>query len=332
MDVKAMKARFQGNGPSVDAPSPPAAHIKPPLKPTHSTGLKTPPQKPLLENRPPKPAFLQNAVPTKSDTAVPELNKTKMLASKFTNIQDDTNTKGSADNKQPIHFKLPPTQPPEPKVSPKPPLNKPPVSTTLLDSKPTFPKPSLAVASKPSWIKEDNGGGAPSSTTTLPKPPPLQQKPASGFVKLWQQNQELSSPEVAAAHKPSPAPNTTKPTSNFRAAQNLFNKDNNMEQPDNNGVKKTPLSNTKSIPPEKPPASKKPSLKKRLADPHHSCINGDDTSGPKRNPLPNILALGAAPAKPNRPPNVNLQNFKIGAEAQNDGKLDLNYFLLVNKT
>lgn len=325
-------ARFQASGASTDeTSSTPAGRTKPPLHPTLSSGMTIPTKKPVMEslsgsaiNIPPKPTFLKNTVSTKSDTEAHEPNKTKALASRFANTQDDANTnnKSTIVNKQQIPVKPAFPQAPEAKGPvQKPPFNKPSLSTT--DSKPAFPKPSPAIGSKPSWVKEDSGGGVTGSTT--PKMPPLQQKPSSSIGKLRQQNEEMAGANADTANKPV-ANAAVKPPANFRTAQNIFNKD-KAEQSDSgvkaDGANKLPLAHTNSIPPPKPPASKKPSMKKpSKPSPQPSSVNGDATSGPKRNPLPNSLALGPAPAKPNRPPKVNLESFKRGAEASDDGKLD----------
>ncbi|XP_051268430.1 FYN-binding protein 1 isoform X1 [Dicentrarchus labrax] len=333
-DVKAIMARFQASGASTDETSstPPAGRIKPPLHPTLSSGPPVQNKKPVLEslsgsaiNVPPKPNFLKNTVSTKSDTEANE-NKTKALASRFGNAQDETstNSKHFLANKQ--HLPLKPTisQALETKgPGPKPLLHKPPLSATMSDAKPAIPKPPPAVVSKPSWVKEDSGGGVTGSTPH--KFPPLQQKPSSSLLKL-RQNDEMAGPNTETANKPLvPANSTFKPTPNFKTAQNIFNKEKDKtEQSDSDvnadGANKLAITATNSISPLKPPASKKPSIKKpSKPSPQTSSINGDSTSGPKRNPLPNSLALGPAPAKPNRPPKVNLENFKRGAKASDDG-------------
>ncbi|XP_071322194.1 FYN-binding protein 1 isoform X2 [Trachinotus anak] len=329
-DVKAIMARFQSSGWSTDeTSSTPSGRPKQPLHPTLSSGPTIQTKKPVLESlsgsaisNPPKPPFLKNTVSTKSDTEAHEPSKAKALANRFANIQDDTNSKPSIGNKQQIPLKPPLSQPPEAKgLVQKPPVNKPSLSSTLSDSKPAFPKPTPAVSSKPSWIKEDSGGGVPSTTSSVPKPR-LQQKPSSSIGKLRQQNEEQAGANTDTANKPSSLANSPfKPTSNFKTAQNMFNKEKDKnEQSDSGGANKTPLTATNSIAPPKPPASKKPSLKKpSVASPKPSSVNGDSTSGPKRNPLPNSLALGPAPAKPNRPPRVNLENFKRDSEASGNG-------------
>lgn len=317
-------ARFQASGASTDETSSTPGRTKQPLHPTLSSGPTIQAKKPVMEslsgsaiNVPPKPTFLKNTVSTKSDTEVHEPNKTKALASRFAQTQDDTNTT----NKPFIKQQKPSfSQTPEAKGPvQKPPFNKPPLSSTLSDCKPAFPKPSPAVSSKPSWMKEDSGGGV--TPSPPPKIPPLQQKPSSSIGKLRQQNEEMAAANTDAANKP-PTNSTFKPPPNFRSAQNLFNKD-KTEQSDCDGANKPPLAVTNSILPPKPPASKKPSLKKppNLSS-KTSSINDDAAPGPKRNPLPNSLALGPAPAKPNRPPKVNLESFKRGVEASDDGESD----------
>ncbi|XP_028273016.1 FYN-binding protein 1 isoform X2 [Parambassis ranga] len=326
-DVKAIMARFQASGASTDeTSSTPAGRPKQPLQPTLSSGPAIQ-KKPVLEslsgsaiNVPPKPSFLKNTASTKSDTDAHEPNKAKALASRFSNSQDDSKTF--------LHNKLP-VKPPISQASEvkgpiqKPLFNKPPLSSNLSESKPAFPKPTPVVSSKPSWVKEDSGGGTAINTIpTPPKIPNLQQKPSSSIVKLWQQNEETAGGNTDTANKPSPLASTAfKPPSNLRTAQTMFNKEKDKTEVAENGVASKPtLTSTNSVPPPKPPATKKPSLKKPpKASPQTGIVNGDATSGPKRNSLPNSLALGPAPAKPNRPPKVNLESFKRGAEASDDG-------------
>lgn len=324
-DVKAIMARFQASDATDENPSMPAGRPKQPLHPLLSSGPIIHAKKPILDslsgspiNVPPKPSFQKNTVPAKSDTEGHELNKTKALVSKFSNAQDNTNgnDKPFTANKQHLPLKPLPSQAPEAKgPGQKPPPNKPSLSSTLSDSKSVFPKPSPAAIPKPSWVKEDTDRSE--TDSTRPKLPPLQNKPSSNIFKLRQQNEEMVTANTDIASKP------FKPQPNFKIAQNMFNKEpDRTEQPENGvkaeGVSKTPLVATHSIPPPKPPASKKPSLKK--ASPQASSVNGETTSGPKRRPLPNMLALGPPPAKPNRPPKVNLEPFKTGAEASDDGK------------
>lgn len=332
-----MMARFQAAGGSTDETSSPAAgRPKQPLHPTRSSGPNIQTNKPVSQSfsgsaiNPPKPpSYLKNTVSTKSDTDVQEPNKAKALASRFGGTVDDTstNSKPLIGHKQQVPFKPPLLQAAENKPPlQKPPFNKPSLGHTLSDPKPTFPKPSAAVVSKPSWVKEDNSG---SVTTSTPPKLPLQQKPSSSIGKLRQQNEELAGSSTDTEHKPAPVPSlASKPTSNFRNAQNIFNKE--KTEPPDADVKpevatKPPLTATNSTPPPKPPASKKPSIRKpnQTATPIGK-VNSDATSGPKRNPLPNSLALGPAPSKPNRPPKVNLENFKRGAEASDDGEWNLN--------
>ncbi|AWP15156.1 putative FYN-binding protein [Scophthalmus maximus] len=315
-------AHFQASGSGTDeTSSTPAGRPKQPLQPTFSSGPTIQTKNPFSEclsgsaiNIPPKPTSWKNTIPTNGDTVVRESNRGKAMASRFDTTQDDTNinSKPLIGNKQQIPMKPPPSQRSEAKgPGPKLPLNKPSLGSTLSNSKPAFPKPSPSV-SRPSWIKDDSGGGgAPATTGSAPKIPPLQQKPSSSLLKLWQQNEEQGGAKTDAANKPS----------NFRTAQNMFNKEKDKnEQPDSGGTNRPPLCATNSIPPPKPSVSKKPSLRGKANDsPQPSGVNGDATLGPKHNPIPNILALGPAPAKPNRPPRVNLEKFKRGAEASDDG-------------
>lgn len=329
-------ARFQASGASAEETSSiPAGHTKQSLHPTLSSGPTIQTKKPVLESLsgsavkfPPKPNFQKNTVSAKSDTEAHEPNKTKALAGRFSNNQDDTKTNGKPVifNKQQIPPKPPFSQAPEAKgPGQKPPPNKPSLSSTLSESKLVFPKPSPGVISKPSWVKEDTGGGETGSTP--PKIPPFQQKPISSISKLRQQNEEMAPANTDITNKLSLLANSTvKPPSNFKIAQNMFNKETDSTEQSDSSVRaeaasKPPLAATNSTLRPKPSPSKKPSLKK--PSPQASSVNGEDTLGPKRNPLPNSLALGTAPAKPNRPPKVNLEHFKRGAEASDDGKLDL---------
>lgn len=322
-DVKAIMARFQANGTMSEESSPKAAgRPKQPVQPTLSgQALQT--KKVLSESLsssagtvPPKPSsFLKNTPSSKSDTAVEEINKTKALANKFANAQDDT-------NKPFVKHQLPSKSSFSHLSEPKPPLNKPSFGATASDPKPVLPKPAV-IGMKPNRFKEDSGGGAPSVTgsATPPKMFPVQLKPSSSFIKLQQKIEVPAGVNTDTANKPSlPVNSTVKPPSNFRTAQGLFNKD-PAEQPDRvvkaGGVNKLPVTGPTTIPPPKPLATKKPSLKK--PSPH---IIGDDPAGPKKNPLPNSLALGPAPAKPNRPPNVNLEAIKRGAETPNEGPVN----------
>ncbi|XP_071386418.1 FYN-binding protein 1 isoform X1 [Centroberyx affinis] len=333
-DVKAIMARFQTGGTNgTEEVSPPAVRTKPALHPTLSSGPPLHTKKPVSESLSgsaisiaPKPAFLKSTISTKSAPEVREIPKTKALASRFENAQEDTtgNSKPLIANKQQLPFKPALSQDAEAK-SPihKPPLHKPSLSSTLPDSKPAFPKPSPGVASnsKPSWVKEDSGGAPSISSST---PPKIQQKPSSAVAKLRGQNEELRGANTDSANKPLHTANSAVKQSNFRTAQNVFSKD-KTDQSDGGskgeGANKLPLSASSSTPPLKPPTNKKPSFVRRPPGPsaQTNSISGDATSGPKRNPLPNSLALGPAPAKPNRPPRVNLESFKRGAEASDDG-------------
>ncbi|XP_029922056.1 FYN-binding protein 1 isoform X2 [Myripristis murdjan] len=331
-DVKAIMARFQAGGTNgtEDSSSSPLVRTKPPLHPTVSSGPPLHSKKPVLESlsgsgisTAPKPTFLKNSVSVKSAPEIRESPKTKALASMFANAQEDTNSnsKPLTVNKPQSPFKPPVSQDADHKSpKPKPPLQKPSLSSTLPDSKPAFPKPSPGVTAKPSWVKEDS--------TTPPKIPPSQQKPSSAIAKLRQQNEEAGGANTDSTSKPLNVPNSAvKPSSNFRTAQSIFNKEMDKPDPPDNGVKtegatKPPLSGSTSTPPLKPPASKKPSFVRRQPGVSNS-ITGDDPSAPKRKPLPNSLALGPPPAKPNRPPRVNLEAFKRDAKTSDDSPASL---------
>ncbi|KAJ0015396.1 hypothetical protein NQD34_009016 [Periophthalmus magnuspinnatus] len=309
-DVRAIMARFQANGSSSeDVPSTGPGRIKQPVHATLS-GQPLHMKKPLSDSGatiPPKSSFLKNT-PSKSDIVVQEVNKTKALASIFTNPQEDTSppfTKHKLPSKSSF------IQMPEPIAPP----TKPSMIVSRTEPKPAFPKPAV-ISTKPNWIKEDSTSSPP---PPAPKIPAVPLKPNSNFVKLQQQreaNVQHTKAEVITdpVIKPTlPIIPVAKPTSNMRTAQTLFNKEPAEQETcmKPSAVNKLPLSN--SIPPPKPLTSKKPSLKK--PSPH---INNSDPSGPKKNPLPNSLALGPAPAKPNRPPHVKLDVFEGGLKTPAD--------------
>lgn len=305
-DVKAIMARFQGNGGSTDELSTtrPVVRPKQSVYPTLSSGPVVHTKKPVLESLsgsavgvPPKPSFLKNTLSAKSDTEVTEPNKTKALASRFSNNQDNANSKPVLAKKEQLASKLPLCPTPEAKdLRQKPQFSKPPLNSSFSDSKPAIPKPPLGVAAaaKPSWVKEDSGGG-----DSSPPPPktPLAAKPTSGLLRLRQQNDE------AMADSGSLRPMAV--ASNFKSAQNMFNK-----EPDKTEQSDSKATAVSGLPP-KPPTSKKPSLKK--PSPQAAGADGEVLPAPKRKPLPNTFNL--APAKPNRPPKVNLEPFKQGAES-----------------
>lgn len=305
-DVKSIMARFQASEATSEASSTLPGRAKPPLQPTLSSSPNIPPKKPVLETLsggaitlPPKP--------TLKHTEAHDLNKTKPLLSKFPNAHVSVGDKPSG-NVQKVPQKPSVPKPPEAKApGPKPPASKAALGSTLSDPKPALPKPSAAV-NRPSWVKEDAGGGE--TGPTPPKVPPSQQKPTSSISKLRQQTE-------GAASKPFLPNATPKPPSNFKEAQSIFSKETGGLEPPDGGAKAPPTA-TGSTPPPKPLASKKPSLKK--PPPQVSSSNGDTPTGPRRNPLVNALALGPAPAKPNRPPTVNLEPFRRGAEASGDGE------------
>lgn len=301
-DVKAIMARFQANGStSEEAPSAIPGRHKQPLHPTLS-GQALHSKKPTPEG-PPKPSFLKNSSASDSDAAVQEPSKTKALASMFANSQEETSKPFLKHKSQ--------SKPSFSHTSElKTPLNKPGISNTRLDPISVFPKPTVT-SSKPTWVKEDT---TPSASPAVPKVPPTQLKPNNNFFKLQQKIEVKAEAATDTANKPTLPVNTGPKPSNFRTAHNVFNKE--PPGPPDSGVKPSAVNNnvSVSIPPPKPHPSKKPSLKK--PSPH---INDGDPSAPKRNPLTNSLALGPPPAKPNRPPNVNLAAFKKEFETSAEG-------------
>lgn len=308
-DVKAIMARFQAGGASMEGT--PVVRPKPPVQPTLSSGPAVPAKKPVLEtslsggatttSTGPKSTYLKNTVNTaRSAPDMHDPPKHKAFGTRLENTQEN--------NK--VNFKVP-VKPKPPDLCqdsetskvpiPKVPLQKPPSSIMANDSKVTSPKP------KP-WLKdipkaEDNSSG---SNPTPPKMP-LAPKPKSSIALLRPQPEESSTVESVAR----PSPGSQMKPSSFRI-KNSFNKP-------EEGVKESAkvLSANESV--SKPVAPHKPNFPKKPSGPPVQTVN-DDPSAPKKKPLTNSYALGSAPAKPNRPPNVNLEKFKKGSEVVPDGE------------
>uniref|UniRef100_A0A1A7WYZ3 FYN binding protein n=1 Tax=Iconisemion striatum TaxID=60296 RepID=A0A1A7WYZ3_9TELE len=321
-DVKAMRARFQAGGVSTeDSSSTPVGHPKQSVQPTLSgpTNQRKPVSGTLSSSLPPKPSPLKATLSSKSDTDATEPNKIKAMANRFGHSQDESMIPNKAAITNKLQSTLKPAFPQTPEAkgfAQKSPLNKP-----SSENKPAFPKPPGVPTSKPSWVKEDTDGVTVSNTTsTPPKIPNLQQKPISNVRKMWQQSEDQGDANTETVNKPPPQITVaSKPASNFKSAQNMFNKEKDTsESTESSVVSKRTFAASSTFPPPAPPASKKPSIKKPTKfPPQANGTNGE--AGPKRNPLPNSLALGPAPAKPNRPPKVELENFKRGAEASENG-------------
>uniref|UniRef100_A0A4W5MNW1 FYN binding protein b n=1 Tax=Hucho hucho TaxID=62062 RepID=A0A4W5MNW1_9TELE len=322
-------ARFNTGGNATEGIS--SERPKAAVHPTLSSGPPIQLKKPALEtslsgsaaSTAPKPNFLKSTISTKSAPEVRDLPKIKAIPSKFGNTQEDS--KPSFVKQYPFKIK-----PPGPEISqdaevksplPKLPLQKPSLSLTSSDTKSAIPKPPLGVA-KPSWVsspKPDDSGGT--SNSIPPKIPPS--KKNISIAKMSLQTEDSVDGAVDSTIKPLGAASILKP-SNFRTAQNVFNRGDTLSE---NGVKETaklPLTSSDSCLP-KPIASKKPSFIKKHLGPTSPVVgvSNSSQSPPKLNPLPNFLALGTAPAKPNRPPRVNLEKFKKGTEASTDGPAGL---------
>ncbi|XP_024155560.1 FYN-binding protein 1 isoform X2 [Oryzias melastigma] len=314
-DVKAIMARFQAGASFDETSSTSAGNSKPPLQSTPSSGpvgLK----KSLFETPSnagsTKPAFLRNTAHSTNDSDAQEASRPKITPSRFSNSQDET----SPTTKPLTGFKHTFGKPPDSNSaeikSPtqKTPFSKTPVSSVLSEPKPLFPKPSVVANSKPSWVKDDSVESTPMNTnSTPPKLAGVAPKPISSIGKLRQQHEESTGSSPETPNKPSPSM-TPKPVSNFKTAQSLFNKEKDgSEQTDTGAASKSLLTGSNSSLHPRPPTTKKPGFKGSL---NSSQVNGD---APKINPLPNSLALGAPPAKPNRPPKVNLEPFRQGAKS-----------------
>lgn len=319
-------ARFQASGGSVDeSTTRPGGRPKQLVHPTLSSGPALHPKKPVLESLsasgvvvPPKPSFLKNTASVKSEAEAAEPNKTKALASKFSNGQDNASTNGkpALAKKEPLAPKPLLGQAPEAKDLrqwPPPSTSKPPLNSSFSDGKPAIPKAPLGGAaasnSKPSWVKEDSGGGE--SGPPAPKAP-LGMKPTSSILRLRQQNEDAAAAASADSSGQRPAAAAKPQPSHFKAAQNMFNKEPEKTEPSDG---KTAA--VSGLAP-RPPTGKKPSLKK--PSPQAGGADCEAPPGAKRKPLPNTFSLGPAPAKPKRPPKVNLEHYKQGAASSDAGE------------
>ncbi|XP_065142837.1 FYN-binding protein 1 isoform X3 [Paramisgurnus dabryanus] len=309
-DVKAIMARFQTGGASVDGS--PGVRPKPPVQPTLSSGPTVAAKKPVLESSlsggatttssAPKPNFLiKNTVNTaKSAPDVHNPPKPKALVGRFETAQE-TN---KVNFKVPVKPKPPEsTQDNEPKVTfPKTQLQKPSPAGTVNDLKSVTPKPITPTA-KPPWVKETPKAEDTSSSPN-PTPPkmPSAPKPKSTMALIRQQQEEDGNAEPAVR---SSSISNMKPSS--------FRVKNNFNKPDE-GVKEVAkaFGTNESVP--KPVTSQKPNFQKKPSGPPAQTVS-DDPSAPKKKPLPNTYALGSRPAKPNRPPKVDLEKFKKGTVA-----------------
>ncbi|KAL6469745.1 hypothetical protein MHYP_G00208640 [Metynnis hypsauchen] len=311
-DVKAIMARFQAGGTSMEAGA--GGRPKVAVHPTLS-GPTVPSKKPVLEtslsgsaaanSSTPKPSYLKNTISTKSAPEVRESPKPKALVSRFENTNTNTNEDSKPPFAKPLKPKLPDSsQDTEQKPQfPKAPLHKPPASSTAPDSKNSFPKPP-PVTSKPSWTPKGENNGSSPNTSATPKMPGS--KPKSAISSLLQQTDEAKDAD------PLKKPFTSAKQSSFRAAQSIFNK---TEEAAKDEAKST---SSKESPASNPAIAPKPSYRRKPSGSSIQSVN-DDPSAPKKKPLPNILALGSPPSKPNRPPRVNLEKFKKAAESSNEG-------------
>uniref|UniRef100_A0A8C7FYD1 FYN-binding protein 1 n=1 Tax=Oncorhynchus kisutch TaxID=8019 RepID=A0A8C7FYD1_ONCKI len=325
-------ARFNTGGNATEGIS--SERPKATVHSTLSSGPPIQPKKPALEtslsgsaaSTAPKLNFLKSTLSTKSAPEVRDFPKIKVIPSKFGNAQEDS--KPSFVKQYP--FKL---KPPGPEISqdaevksplPKLPLQKPSLSLTSSDTKSAFPKPPLGVA-KPSWVKDSSpkpDDSAGTSNSIPPKIPPSKKNIIS-IAKMSLQTEDSVDGAVDSTTKPLGAASILKP-SNFRTAQNMFNRGDTLSE---NGVKeitKLPLTSSDSCLPI-PTASKKPSFIKKPLGPTSPVVgvSNSSPSPPKLNPMPNFLAIGTAPAKPNRPPRVTLDKFKKGTAASTDGPAGL---------
>ncbi|TSX03308.1 FYN-binding protein 1 [Bagarius yarrelli] len=282
-----------------------AARPKNPVQPTLS-GPMLPSKKSPLEvslsggstaaatSTNPKASYGKNLILNNSAPESQDSSKPKAIASRFENAIANEDSKPPF--AKPLKMKPPDSnQNSEPK--PKLPLQK----SQVTEAKTTLPKPP-PVTSKP--FKSTKTEINETSTNATPTPPkiPATPKPKSTINNLRHQQEEDKEKDQIA--KPFSRLNPNQ--SSFRAAQNVFSK---VEDAAKDESKNESSKESQAAGPVVPTI--KPSYKTKPSGPFGQTAK-DDSSGPKRNPLTNILALGGAPSKPNRPPRVNLEKFKKG--------------------
>ncbi|KAL0979141.1 hypothetical protein UPYG_G00181280 [Umbra pygmaea] len=188
----------------------------------------------------------------------------------------------------------------------KPVMKKTPVNAAFLNK--TMPPPTLG-STKPPWVK--NVGSE--NTPNIPQPP------SNPTPKI--SNKPLQSHTDQGTSKEPTEPTNPKLTSSFLfksppplAQQNTLSRQGSEKE--NVGAVKASLqrlNSDKRIPPK--PSSLQKSL--FLTDESGATEllvadkQNDDPSAPKRKQLPNIFASGKPPVKPNRPPHVDLHQFRM---------------------
>lgn len=314
-DVKAIRARFQTAGVSMEGSA--AARPKTAVHPTLS-GPMVPSKKPALEvslsggvaapasnSTNPKPGYVKNLVSNNSASELWETPKSKALASRFEKAT------ANEDNIPPFAKPLKP-KPPDSNLNgdlkPKIPFQKP----LITEAKNTFPKPP-PVTNKPFKSPKPENNESTVNATPIPPKIPAAPKPKS-TIGIFRQQPEDNKEEDSTA-KPNAHSNVKH--SSFRAAQNMFSK---VEETGKDESKPQISKESQGSGPLVP--RKKPSYKGKPTGPD-THTGKDDPSAPKRNPLTNLLALGSAPSKPNRPPKVNLEKFKKGAEPPSEGECSI---------
>ncbi|XP_028828874.1 FYN-binding protein 1 isoform X2 [Denticeps clupeoides] len=313
-DVKSIMNRF--NAPATEG-TVQGGRPKVPLHPTLSSGPPVLGKKPVLEtslsgsaatnSSNPKISFLKNAANNTSEAREnpkikPVVNSThedtKPTFAKQLHLKPKV-TESSQENEVQIPFLKP--------VGQKPSLG------TTTDPKPVFPKLQPAGA-KPPWVK-DAAKSEESATAATPAPKiPVTPKPKSSVNIMRQQAEDVSSGDSTV--KPFVKPPTSS-THTSTGKLSMLNKERGNAKTElgvKDGVK--PPASTNS--PSKPPTFLKPVVGKRPSVQGSQAVS-DDPSAPPKNPLPNIFALGSPPAKPNRPPKVDLEKFKKGTESVNEG-------------
>lgn len=249
----------------------------------------------------PKPSYVKNIV-SNSTPEPRDAPKPKTIASRFENAIANEDSKPSFG--KPLKPKPPDfNQNSEPK--PKVPLQKPPIT----EAKNTFPKPPPVTTKPFKSTKTENNESTVNATSIPPKIPSIP-KPKSAINILRQQPEDSKEEDQTVK----PISRTNLNQTSFRNAQNIFNKAEGAAKDEQKSETSKESQATGPVVPRN-----KPSYKTKPVG-FNAQTTKVDPLAPKRNPLTNILALGSAPSKPNRPPKVNLDKYRKGTEPHSEGE------------
>ncbi|XP_041092326.1 FYN-binding protein 1-like isoform X2 [Polyodon spathula] len=328
--VKAIMAKFncEGSQPKI-ADHPPVSSLQP--KKAALEKLRAPKTENSLQGNPskniqPKPLFPKGScksLPGEKNLKEP-FPKPKPAINKFNNINTQNEGKvvfpKSQFNGKPSEVQK--DNEPKP-MFPKPLVPKP---TTNLnqpekEQKSLFLKPPSV--SKPPWVTENSQNNDSNTKSTIPPKPPSALKPKPGSFKV---HKEQSKDSSVTESTPKAFPGVILKPAGSKSRDPVTNESRDSKFNDNKKEEASTSSNKPIHPQEAflskvnqkyggpPPGPKFISKKPGFQETGSTSEEKKDPSTPKRNTLPNIFALGSPPAKPNRPPNVNLEKFKKGAE------------------